>query len=384
MLYVNIPQDFQFLTDTPTKSPQTGDVITSDLWTNESRQQKFIQNPQVIQEQLNGTSVHRYSPHGAPIIVNDTRGNPSSPPVQYIGSSRDTRMYEGGNHNQYLVDNNYNQHPQYRVNKNQRYYNRINNNDKNSNAYEDNQDNYSCSTGRSNVYRPMEGPSGANLFIYHLPRDLADADLATLFASFGNVISAKVFVDKKTTDSKGFGFVSYDSTDCADQAILAMNGFQIGNKRLKVQHKRTGGGHDDGRADGRYLNPYNNVMETSEFMISSMTTLSGPPQLAGNNNDRIHQNEAHQQQYQQQQYYQPLHHYHHQQQHINNYYSIPTHYNQQQSQYDNPHHRQQNNLSTYQYINHQHNFQQQQLLQPPSPLFIHQQEQFKQTDDINS
>ena len=58
---------------------------------------------------------------------------------------------------------------------------------------------------------PTVGPPGANLFIYHLPRDLTDADLATLFSPFGHVVSAKVFVDKKTSDSKGFGFVSYDA-----------------------------------------------------------------------------------------------------------------------------------------------------------------------------
>ena len=36
------------------------------------------------------------------------------------------------------------------------------------------------------------------------------------------------------------GFVSYDSVTSADAAIGSMNGFQIGSKRLKVQHKRTG------------------------------------------------------------------------------------------------------------------------------------------------
>ena len=86
--------------------------------------------------------------------------------------------------------------------------------------------------------RPREGPAGANLFIYHLPIDLTDADLATAFNPFGHVISAKVFVDRYTGESKGFGFVSYDSIMSAELAIEQMNGFQIGNKRLKVQHKR--------------------------------------------------------------------------------------------------------------------------------------------------
>ena len=56
--------------------------------------------------------------------------------------------------------------------------------------------------------RPREGPAGANLFVYHLPHDLTDADLATAFNPFGNVISAKVYVDKYTGESKGFGTLS--------------------------------------------------------------------------------------------------------------------------------------------------------------------------------
>ncbi|KAH3763517.1 RNA-binding protein BRN1 [Pelomyxa schiedti] len=93
--------------------------------------------------------------------------------------------------------------------------------------------------------RQAEGPPGANLFIYHLPKEFQDADLANVFAPFGNVISAKVFVDKDTGVSKCFGFVSYDSAEAAQVAIGSMNGYQIGPKRLKVQlkneHSRTTG-----------------------------------------------------------------------------------------------------------------------------------------------
>ncbi|KAF1334932.1 Cug-bp- and etr-3-like factor, partial [Globisporangium splendens] len=54
----------------------------------------------------------------------------------------------------------------------------------------------------------------------------------------------------QTTES-GQGFVSYDNAPSADAAIAGMNGFQVGRKRLKVQHKKEKGqfGDDSGAGD---------------------------------------------------------------------------------------------------------------------------------------
>ena len=78
---------------------------------------------------------------------------------------------------------------------------------------------------------------GMDLFIYNIPQDMDDDDLKRVFAPFGNVLSGNIYIDKQTGLSKNFGFVKYENPHSAVDAIAAMNGFQIGSKRLKVSIK---------------------------------------------------------------------------------------------------------------------------------------------------
>jgi RNA recognition motif-containing protein len=84
-----------------------------------------------------------------------------------------------------------------------------------------------------------KGPSGANLFIFHVPTEWSDNDLYQHFAPYGNLVSFRIAREKETNRPKGFGFVSYDTSSSASAAVSAMNGFMVSNgKRLKVSVKK--------------------------------------------------------------------------------------------------------------------------------------------------
>jgi cold-inducible RNA-binding protein len=76
------------------------------------------------------------------------------------------------------------------------------------------------------------------LFVGSLPWAVDDAQLQQLFADFGQVLSAKVIVDRDTNRSKGYGFVEFENDDEAKAAIDKLNGSDVQGRAIVVNEAR--------------------------------------------------------------------------------------------------------------------------------------------------
>ena len=77
-----------------------------------------------------------------------------------------------------------------------------------------------------------------NIYVGNISWNLKDQDLANLFASYGEVTSAKIVTDKFTNRSKGFGFVEMADDAAAQAAIAALNGSEVDGRNIVVNESR--------------------------------------------------------------------------------------------------------------------------------------------------
>jgi RNA recognition motif-containing protein len=73
-----------------------------------------------------------------------------------------------------------------------------------------------------------------DIHIGSIPFKWKDSDLETLFEVYGKVVSAKIIIDKKTRQNKGFGFVTMSTEEETMKAIEALNGFEFEERNITV------------------------------------------------------------------------------------------------------------------------------------------------------
>lgn len=73
------------------------------------------------------------------------------------------------------------------------------------------------------------------LIIRNLHRDTTEAQLRSLFETYGDVQSCKLVMDKDTGGSKGFGFVEMPKQGDAKAAMKNLNQKDIDGSKVRVK-----------------------------------------------------------------------------------------------------------------------------------------------------
>lgn len=77
-----------------------------------------------------------------------------------------------------------------------------------------------------------------NIYVGNLNYNLSEDELRSIFEEFGEVVSAKIIMDKYSGRSKGFGFVEMADNEEANAAIEALNDKDVGGRNIKVNKAR--------------------------------------------------------------------------------------------------------------------------------------------------
>jgi len=94
------------------------------------------------------------------------------------------------------------------------------------------------------------------IYVGGLPFNTTEEEMKNLFATYGQVSSAKLITDRDSGQSRGFGFIEMPTDAEAMAAMEKLNGSDFGGRKLTINEARpmeprSGGGDRGGRGGGR-------------------------------------------------------------------------------------------------------------------------------------
>ncbi|XP_010551665.1 PREDICTED: glycine-rich RNA-binding protein 2, mitochondrial-like [Tarenaya hassleriana] len=72
------------------------------------------------------------------------------------------------------------------------------------------------------------------IFVGGLSWGTDDQSLREVFSKYGDVVDARVIVDRDSGRSRGFGFVNFSSEESATSAISDMDGKELNGRNIRV------------------------------------------------------------------------------------------------------------------------------------------------------
>lgn len=118
----------------------------------------------------------------------------------------------------------------------------------------------SSSDSRSASSSSISSNRGKTIYVSNLRRDLTERYLEKKFDKFGNIKGIEIVMDPFTRESRGFGFITYETSKEAQLAIDKMHRKELKRRVLTVEMSRRGKprvktpGRYMGRLGGYYYN----------------------------------------------------------------------------------------------------------------------------------
>lgn len=90
------------------------------------------------------------------------------------------------------------------------------------------------------------------IYIGNLPYRITKSEITTFFEACGAIEHVHIATDRQTGDSKGFGFVTFETSEAAEKAVK-LNGTELKGRALRIDLARenpAGGGGGGGFGGG--------------------------------------------------------------------------------------------------------------------------------------
>jgi len=76
------------------------------------------------------------------------------------------------------------------------------------------------------------------IYVGNLPYETTEKELEKTFKAYGSVASSRVISNRFSGKSRGFGFIEMDDRSEAEEAIRALNGKDLGGRRIVVNEAK--------------------------------------------------------------------------------------------------------------------------------------------------